>query len=230
MVIEVGEKADAAALAEDWVLPHEMAHLAVPSLSRKHHWLEEGIAVYVQPIARARAGDLAPEQVWREFSEGMPRGVPVRSDLGLDDTPDWARTYWGGATFCLVADLEIRKRTGNRLGLEDALRGVLASGGSIARIWRFDRLLDTADASIGTSVFRSIDDEMGRVPWTIDLPRLFRDLGVVKVGDAVSFIEDAPLAAIRRSITEPLPPDAPMPVVCRYGAPGRLAKTDERPR
>ena len=230
MVIEVGEKADAAALAEDWVLPHEMAHLAVPSLSRKHHWLEEGIAVYVQPIARARAGDLEPEQVWREFSDGMPRGVPVRSDLGLDDTPSWARTYWGGATFCLVADLEIRKRTGNRLGLEDALRGVLASGGSIARIWRFDRLLDTADASIGTSVFRSIDDEMGRVPWTVDLPRLFRDLGVVKVGDAVSFVEDAPLAAIRRSITEPLSPDAPIPAVCRYGAPGRLAKTDERPR
>jgi hypothetical protein len=226
MVIEVGEKADAAALAEDWVLPHEMAHLAVPSLSRRHHWLEEGIAVYVQPIARARAGELAPQQVWQEFADGMPRGVPPTSDLGLDDTPDWARTYWGGATFCLVADLEIRKRTGNRLGLEDALRGVLASGGSIARIWRFDRLLDTADAFTGTSVLRSIDDEMGRVPWTIDLSRLFRELGVVRTGDRVTLVEDAPLAAVRRSITEPLPFDVPAPTVCRYGAPGRLAKTD----
>jgi hypothetical protein len=229
IVVEVGESADAATLADDWVLPHEMAHLAVPSLSRRHHWLEEGIAVYVQPIARARAGELAPQQVWREFANGMPRGVPSTSDLGLDDTPDWARTYWGGATFCLVADLEIRKRTGNRLGLEDALRGVLASGGSIARIWRFDRLLDTADASIGAPILRATHDEMGRVPWTVDLPALFRDLGVVSAGDEVTFVEDAPLAAIRRSITEPLPPDAPAPTVCRYGAPGRLAKTDDRP-
>jgi hypothetical protein len=228
IVVEVGERADAATLADDWVLPHEMAHLAVPSVSRRHHWLEEGIAVYVQPIARARAGELAPQQVWQEFANGMPQGVPPTSDLGLDDTPDWARTYWGGATFCLVADLEIRRRTGNRLGLEDALRGVVSSGGNIARIWRFDRLLDTADASVGAPVFRSTHDEMGRVPWTIDLPRLFRDLGVVSVGGEVTLIDDAPLAAIRRSITDPLPLDAPAPTVCRYGAPGRLAKTDER--
>jgi hypothetical protein len=230
IVVEVGEKTDAAALAEDWVLPHEMAHLAVPSLSRRYHWLEEGIAVYVQPIARARAGELTPQQVWGEFAKGMPRGVPRRSDLGLDYTPDWGRTYWGGATFCLVADLEIRIRTGNRLGLEDALGGVLASGGSIARIWRFDRLLDTADAFIGTPVFRSIHDEMGRAPWTIDLPRLFRDLGVSISGDEVTLVEDAPLASIRRSITEPLPADAPAPTACRYGAPGRLAKADDRPQ
>jgi len=31
--------------------------------------------------------------------------------------------YWGGALFCLQADLEVRKRTGNAKGLQDALRG-----------------------------------------------------------------------------------------------------------
>jgi hypothetical protein len=224
IVVEVGEGADEAALDSDWVLPHEMAHLAVPSVSRRHHWIEEGLAVYVQPIARARAGELRPEQVWREFATGMPKGAPSRGDRGLDGTPDWARTYWGGAAFCLVADLEIRRRTGNRLGLEDALRGVLASGGSVAQIWDFERLLETADASVGTPVLRSMHEEISRDPWAIDLTRLFRDLGVVVHDGDVTLIDDAPLAAARRSITEPLPIDAPDPIACPWAAPGRMAQ------
>jgi hypothetical protein len=224
IVVEVGERTDAAALATDWVLPHEMAHLAVPSVSRRHHWLEEGIAVYVQPIARARAGQLTPAQVWREFANGMPKGVPLRGDRGLDDTPDWARTYWGGATYCLMADLEIRRRTGNKLGFEDALRGVLASGGSIARVWGFERLIDTADASVGASAFRLMHGAMGGGPWTVDLPHVFGDLGVFVHGDDVTLSDDAPLAAIRRSITEPLPADSPGLTACRYGSPGSIAQ------
>jgi hypothetical protein len=123
-----------------------------------------------------------------------------------------------------MADLEIRKQTGNRLGLEDALRGVLASGGSIARIWGFDRLLDTADASVGALVFRPMHEGMGRAAWTVDLPRLFRELGVVVRGDEITLVDDAPLAAVRRSITEPLPADAPGPSACRYAPPGRVAQ------
>jgi hypothetical protein len=222
VVVEVGEQADAATLESDWVLPHEMAHLAVPSVSRPHHWLEEGLAVYVQPIARARAGELRPEQVWHEFAVGMAKGA--RGDHGLDGTPDWARTYWGGATFCLVADLEIRRRTGNRLGLEDALRGVLAQGGSIAQIWDFDRLLETADASVGASVLRPLHDEMTRSTWSVDLPALLKELGVVVEADEVQLVDDAPLAAMRRAITEPLPTTGRDPVACPWTAPGRVAQ------
>jgi hypothetical protein len=224
IVVEVGDQADDFALARDWILPHEMAHLAVPSLSRQQHWMEEGIAVYLQPIARARNGELTPAQVWREFANGMPKGLPMRGDGGLDGTLGWARTYWGGATFCLIVDLEIRRRTGNRLGFEDALRGILASGGSVARIWSFDRLLDTADSWVGSPVLRHMHDQMGRVPWTIDLPRVFNDLGVVVQGDEVTLVDDAPLSAVRRAITEPLPGAAPSLGACRHMPAGRVAQ------
>jgi hypothetical protein len=224
IVVSLGEEAGETTLASDWVLPHEMAHLAVPSVSRPHHWIEEGLAVYMQPIARARAGELSPLQVWRELALGMPKGAPVRGDRGLDDATDWARTYWGGATFCLLADLEMRRRTQNRLGLEDAMRGVLASGGSVGHVWNFGRLLDTADGAVGVPVMTRMHDEMRRGVWAVDLPQVFRDLGVVVRGTDVKLVDDAPLAAVRRAITEPLRDDAPEPTACRWASPGTMAQ------
>jgi hypothetical protein len=224
IVVDVGLRADDRALLTDWVLPHEMIHLAVPSVSRRHHWIEEGIAVYSQPIARARAGELSPRDVWHDFATWMPKGAAAPGDRGLDDSSSWARTYWGGATFCLLADVEIRRQTGNRLGFEDALRGILASGGSVAQIWDFERLLETADAAVGAPVLRRMRDQFAREPWRVDLPGLFRDLGVVVRGDDVELLEDAPLSAVRRAITEPLAADAPEPTACRWAAPGRMAQ------
>jgi hypothetical protein len=208
IVVELGEHADQAALDGDWILPHEMTHLVVPSVSQTHHWIEEGLAVYFEPIARARLGLLTPEQVWSTFARDMPIGLPQGRGDGLDGTSNWRRTYWGGALFCLLADLEIRHRTGNRRGLDDALRGVLSEGGSVAEVWPFDRLLDAADAAVGMPVLRPLHDEMGPIGWHVDLPRLFRDMGIRVDGDAVTLVDDTPLSSFRRSITErrPQPP------------------------
>ena len=41
----------------------------------------------------------------------MPKGLPQAGDQGLDNTGTWGREYWGGAMFCLLADIEIRKAT-----------------------------------------------------------------------------------------------------------------------
>jgi hypothetical protein len=60
-------------LADDWVMTHEMVHLALPSVPDEHHWIEEGIATYVEPIARAQVGDLPPATIWRELVDGLPK-------------------------------------------------------------------------------------------------------------------------------------------------------------
>ena len=39
------------------------------------------------------------------------------------------------------SDIEIRKATNNRLGLQDAMRGVLAAGGNHEQDWSIDRIL-----------------------------------------------------------------------------------------
>jgi hypothetical protein len=200
ITISLGRDATVASLANDWLLTHEMVHLALPSLAEEHHWLEEGLATYVEPIARARAGILTPEQAWADLVYGLPQGQPEAGDRGLDHTPTWGRTYWGGALFCLRADVAIRQRTGNRFGLEHALRAILAAGGSIERDWNIDQVIGIGDQGVGVSVMRELYEEMGSKPVIVDLGSLWRQLGIQRQGRTVIFDDSAPLTSVRNAI------------------------------
>jgi len=188
-------------LRRDWVMVHEMVHLALPDMADRYAWLSEGLAVYIEPIARVQAGDLTPVQIWQAVMRDMPQGLPEAGDRGLDNTDTWGRKYWGGAMFCLLADIEIRKATGNKLGLQHAVRGVIAAGGNHEQDWPIERVLATADKAIGVNVLTRLHNEMGPKPVTPDLAALWRDLGLRPRGEALEFDDGAPLAAIRKAIT-----------------------------
>lgn len=200
--ISVGRASAASDFTEDWVLTHEMVHLAFPSVPEEHHWIEEGSATYIEPIARARAGDLTPEKIWGDLVDGLPQGLPQPGDSGLDFTPTWGRTYWGGALFCLLADVEIRKRTGNKKGLEDALRAILKAGGTIESDWPLTRTLEIGDGATGVPVLRELYDKMKGTPAPVDLKELWKELGVERRNGRIEFNGGAPLAALRKSITQ----------------------------
>lgn len=201
--IPLGRDSTEEVLKRDWVMVHEMVHTALPDLAERYAWLSEGLAVYIEPIARAQAGDLPARAVWRDIMRDMSQGLPQSGDQGLDNTDTWGRRYWGGAMFCLLADIEIRKRTNNRLGLQHAMRGVLAAGGNHEQDWSLDRLLSTADKAVGVGVLTKLHDEMGPKPVSPDLAALWRDLGLKSQGESLEFDDSAPLAAIRKAITEP---------------------------
>jgi hypothetical protein len=199
--IRLGANASKRALGEDGVLPHEMIHLMMPSVPREQDWAEEGLATYVEPFARVRAGLLTPEQAWSGLAEGFAHGLPRSGDQGLDRTPTWGRVYWGGALFYLLADVEIRKRTNNTKGLEHALRGVLAAGGTNAVRWPLDVTFTKGDEATGASVLRELHDLHGAKPTPIDLAGLLGQLGVIREGNTVRFDDTAPLANVRKAIT-----------------------------
>src|SRR5262249_14455584 len=158
----------------------------------RHHWIEEGIATYVEPLARVRAGTLAPGKVWSDMVRDMPQGLPEPGDRGLDNTHTWGRTYWGGALFCLLADVEIRKRTGNGKGLEDALRAINHAGGTIEADWPLEHALQIGDQAIGSGVMRELYQKMATAPMPVDLPALWKQLGVERRGDSAVFDDKAP--------------------------------------
>lgn len=190
-------------LDRDWILVHEMSHLALPSLPRRHHWFEEGMASYVEPLARAQAGLLGAERVWADMVKGMPQGLPQSGDQGLDRTRTWGRTYWGGALFCLLADIEIRQATDGRRALQHALRAILGHG-NIELESPIEPLLEIGDQATGTQVLASLYARMKDRPYPVDLADLWNRLGVRVASDGIEFDNTSPLAAFRAAMTRRL--------------------------
>jgi predicted metalloprotease with PDZ domain len=131
----------------------------------------------------------------------MPMGQPREGEGGLDETHTWGRTYWGGAMFCLQADVGIREQTGNRRGLQTALRAILKETGGYA----FERdildVLRIGDGATGTHVLADLYAELKDKPQRLNLERLWAQLGVPEDPRTQPFDDHAPLAAIRLAIT-----------------------------
>jgi hypothetical protein len=199
--IVLGEQTTQADLDDDWEMTHEFVHSGFPSVDDEHHWIEEGLATYIEPIARVQRGFLRPEKIWADMMRDMPKGDPSNSDKGLDQTHTWGRTYWGGAQFCLLADVMIREQTDNQKGLEDALRAIVDDGGTIDKNWPIEKAFETGDHATGTQVLVQLYGSMRDTPKSVDLDGLWRKLGIVQDGDGIRFDDHAPEANIRKSIT-----------------------------
>lgn len=224
----VGMSARRTRLERDWVLTHEMVHLAMPNLATEHHWLEEGLASYVEPIARAQAGIISVDEVWRSWISDMSQGQAEADSGGLDADDSWGRTYWGGAAFCLFWDAEIRARTAGKFGLSDALKGVVTDIGSLElTVLDIGRIFRAADRAVGVPVgeelyrtFGVSEATLGRLdrsiersglektvpekplvrPMYFDFDGLWRKLGVRKEGRKVVYDDAAPWAAVRKAM------------------------------
>jgi hypothetical protein len=201
--IRVGQRANHNSLAADWMLTHEMFHLSQPDVEGNYSWMSEGMADYLEPVARVRIGQITPEKFWADLVEGMPQGLPKPGDRGLDHTHTWGRTYWGGSLFWLLADIRTRQQTDNKKGVRDAARAVLDAGGDGSQTWTIDQLLQAYDQGVGVNVFTQLHDEMGAKPVDTDLPALWKSLGVVYSKGHVTFDDTAPLTEVRKGITEP---------------------------
>ena len=201
--VRLGREVSGRQLQSDWVLVHEMTHLALPDTGEAHAWLSEGLATYVEGIARVQAGNRSETDMWAEELRSMPRGLPQADDRGLDRTHTWGRTYWGGAMFCLLADVQIHERTGNRAGLQEALRAILAQSGGLSSDWPIEKVLRTGDAATGTTVLEDLYARFKDAPVAPDLTALWKSLGVTPAGSSVALDDSAPLAAVRSAIMRP---------------------------
>lgn len=204
IMLIVGRDARSEAFNRDWTLTHEMVHLAFPGVKGDNHdWLQEGMSTYVEPVARVEAGFIPKKELWRQFVDYMPRGLPNPGDGGIDDAHGFRRIYWGGAMFCLLADIEIRKQTQNKRGLQDAFSAIMRDDGTMEWEWGIDTIFAAGDKATGTHVLETLYAKWKDKPVEVDLDSLWAELGVVKSGDSVRFNNNAPLASIRKAITNP---------------------------
>ena len=183
----------------DWVLVHEMVHLGFPTMYGVR-WLTEGLATYYEPVLRTRAGWHTREWLWNDFALSMKRGIPPEgAELALDKRDTIDDVYWGGALFVMMADVAIRQATAQKKSFDDVMRAVLEKGGDATVVWTMPELIEAARKETGTNVFGDLVARYAIKGERVDLPKLFRDLGVTR--DAKVVLDDsAPLAPIRKSI------------------------------
>ena len=225
IVVELAERSVRETLASDWILPHEMEHLAVPSVSRPHHWIEEGLAVYLQPIARARAGELTPlAGVARVRPGDARRGVPTRGDrrprrrarLGAD-VLGRRHVLSGGRPRHPPPHRKPPRPRGR-----DARRARVRAAAS-RPMWRFPAC-STRPRRGRDAVFRRCTRRWDASEWSVDLARRVPRPRRRRPGQRRKLVDDAPLAAVRRAITGPLRAEAPEPTACRWATPGLMAQ------
>ncbi|WP_422000859.1 hypothetical protein [Reyranella sp.] len=201
VMVELGSAVDRRILFEDWVLTHELIHTGMPFIRDargRGTWFMEGAATYVEPIIRARAGWKTEEEVWHEWIANMPRGVGAFS-VGLAQAQG-AQNYWGGAIFMLLADLDLRRATDGRMGLEDCLAGALASGLDGPRRVGLGEYAAACDRATGTRVMTELVDRHFTRAEPMDLASLWQQLGVSMVGGRILYDDRAPAARWRRMI------------------------------
>ena len=104
--------------------------------------------------------------------------------------------------FCLVADVEIRRATNNRKGLRDALRAIVDHGGTIDHDWDLPKALAIGDQATGTHVLSDQYAKWKDAPVSVDLDKLWSELGIRRNGNEIEFVDDAPLAKVREAIAK----------------------------
>ena len=197
--IRIGEDISESRLMHDWTATHEMTHLAMPILGRADRWVAEGMATYVEPIARLQLGQVSPEEIWGDLARNAPRALR-RQDKGFRGTRDLGELYWGGAIWCLLADIQIRQKTQNRFGFQDAMRGIVKSGATVFSDYSARDALKSGDEAIGASVLVPLYEQFSTGPINVDHDDLLQKLGIIRSGGTVHFDNTAPLANIRRAI------------------------------
>jgi hypothetical protein len=194
---------------QEWTPIHEFSHLMLPYLDREQRWVSEGFAQYYQNVFLARAGQHSAQDAWQKIYDGLERGresVPGLSPNEAARAPlrdARMKVYWSGASIALMADVELRRRSGGRQSLDSVL-------GELQRC-----CLPSTYSWSGDELFRKLDEFVDE-PFLLDLYRryanadefpdarpLLEQLGVSMPAGRVALDDAAALSGIRVTITDP---------------------------
>lgn len=198
VMVEVGRDVDRRRLFSDWVLVHELVHTGMPYIRGRATWFMEGAATYVEPVIRARAGWRSEAEAWKEWIDNMPRGAPVFA-RGLA-TSSGREDYWSGALFMLMADIDIRRLSNGRKGLEDCLGGALWAGFDGPRRVALQDYVAACDRATGTTAVSALLERHFNAGNAVDLADWWKQLGVALIDGRIVLDDSAPLAKWRKMI------------------------------
>lgn len=182
--VSLGTKTSVEDLKNDDVMTHEMVHLMLPNADHgQQGWAAEGLATYVEAVARLQYGRLDRHAFRTLVSDAIAKAGDGAAAQGLDATRTSQQRYWSGALFWLTADLEIRQKAPGRT-LADALRGLNKAGGCISEHWPIEKSLAACDAALGQSILVPLAAKMRTSAVGGDAAQLLARLGTIEASGA----------------------------------------------
>lgn len=194
------------AFYDDWTATHEFSHLMLPYLHSRHRWISEGFASYYQNLLMARGGRYEARRAWQKLYDGFERGR--RSGPGMSPNEAAERRsgglmkmYWSGAALALMADVELRRRSGGRESLDGVLDELSHCCVPAGQSWSgpdlFEKLDSFLDEPLFMPLYRRYADRRG-------FPEVRDTLTALGVGIRAGRVElddNAELASIRIALT-----------------------------
>ena len=192
----------------EWTPTHEFSHLMLPYLDREQRWISEGFAQYYQNVLLARAGQYEQGEAWQNIFDGLERGRQSApgaspneaSNGGMRDTR--MKVYWSGASLALMADVELRRRSGGRESLDSVLGELQACCLPSATSWSGIELFRQLDRFLDEPLFMDLYHRYADAEGFPDARPLLARLGVAERRGRVTLDDNAELAAIRAAITD----------------------------
>ena len=192
----------------DWTATHEFSHLMLPLLNQRYRWISEGFASYYQNVLMSRAGHYTPEFAWQRLTEGFDRGRKSRPELSPNEAAAGGirnarmKVYWSGAAIALLADTELRERSGGKESLDTVLGQLQACCLPSKKRWSGLRLFEKLDSFLDTPVFMPLYRKYAYEEGFPVLAPLLAELGVSTNDDGtIKLQSNTSMAAVRAAIS-----------------------------
>lgn len=104
---------------EDWTASHELSHLLLPYIGKRHSWFAEGFASYMQYQVMQQMGVLRQDQVTALYlsritaaqaAYNQPFVTFDKASVKLLKQKQYSTFYWGGAVYFLRVDQRLREQ------------------------------------------------------------------------------------------------------------------------
>jgi predicted metalloprotease with PDZ domain len=207
VVFSVGAEAEDGDFADDWVATHEFSHLGMPAFDEKDAWMSEGFVQYFNDTLMGRAGILDERATWGEIVAGFDRGrrnatkAPLRDvSATMNRTHSYLRVYWAGAAIAMLLDVELRRASGGKQSLDDAMLEVHRAFADRPVEATSEEVIAHLDRWLGRPLFSETTSKWLAAADFPDVAPALAELGVVGKGRAVTLDDAAPLAAMRKAI------------------------------
>lgn len=176
----------------DWTLMHELSHLMLPRIDWRQRWISEGFASYYQNVLMARAGHYSTQTAIDKLAAGFERGRNSQPELSLNEAAREGirkaryKIYWSGAAIALLADIELRERSGGDESLDVILGRFQECCLPSTRRWSGTELFEKLDSLAAEPVFmplyRQYADRAGfpNVHGLLDKPLVREDIFAVR--------------------------------------------------